>query len=87
MNVQIQPDVIAATQHLPFKVVTFVPQGASNPSLHGLDRVNFFARCHVGRFRPLRRRLSQRRVFVYRRHRVARDTHNLVSNAGDKATD
>jgi MFS family permease len=52
MNVQIQPDVIAATQHLPFKVVTFEPQGASNPSLHGLDRVNFLPAAMLAGFGP-----------------------------------
>ena len=29
----------------------------------------------------------ERGVFVYRRHRVARNTHDLVSDAGDKTTD
>jgi hypothetical protein len=29
----------------------------------------------------------KRRIFVYCRHRVARDTHCLVSDAGDKTTD
>jgi MFS family permease len=51
MNVQIQRDVKAA-QHLPFKVVALVLQGASNPSLHGLDRVNFFLAAMLAGFGP-----------------------------------